>query len=158
MKDPITKKLFLLANGSKWFFVYEAILLERHNNKKPSKVSKGKLVGKWLSATDCGKDLEINPKGIRKNLRNGNKTYKGYVFEYEGQSKNLEEVSKFWPKEKNGRPAHRIPKRVTLIETGQIFDSAKQAAEKCNLKYNSIRQGLCKNYRVEKKYTFKYTT
>ena len=75
MNNPIIKMKFLIANGCKWFFAYEAILLERHSNQKPSKVSKGKLIGKWLNVTDCCKDLRINSKGIYKNLINGSKTY-----------------------------------------------------------------------------------
>jgi len=156
MNDPVMKMKFLIANGSKWFYVYQAILVEKHNSQKPSKTAKGKLIGKWLNTIDCAKDLNINPKGISKNLKNKNKTYKGYIFEYEGELKNLESVSKFYPKEKNGRPACKVPKKVIMVETGEIFESIKEVAKKLGTIYSNINHAIRKNRKVQGKYTFKY--
>lgn len=156
MSNPITKMKFLIANGSKWFFAYEAVLTEKHNNQKPSKMSKGKKIGKWLSTIDCAKELNINPKGISKNLKNRSKSYKGYIFEYEGEPKNLEAVSNFYPKKRNGRPAHKTPKKVIIVETGEIFESIKQAALKLGTIYSNINHAIKKGRKVHKKYTFKY--
>lgn len=79
--NPEKKKNHLIGNGSKEFNVYRAITdAKKHSAHK--NLQKGDLVGSWLSSVDCGKDLNLSHKVIRKALKGKIKTYSGLIFEY----------------------------------------------------------------------------
>ena len=84
--DPIKKINHLIGNGSKEFNVFEAILVKRHTNKNPAIYEKSKLIGTWLSAVDCAKELGLNGQIITQVLRKEKRSHKGLLFEYKENS------------------------------------------------------------------------
>lgn len=80
--DPIQRRNFLIGNGSKEFNVFEAILIQKHNNKRPAIYEKGKLIGTWLDSGKCAKELGLNIQNITQVLRKEKKSHKGLIFEY----------------------------------------------------------------------------
>lgn len=80
--DPIQRRNFLIGNGSKEFNVFEAILIQKHNNKRPAIYEKGKLIGNWLSSIDCARELNLQSSNVRNCLLGLKKSHKGLIFEY----------------------------------------------------------------------------
>lgn len=88
--DPEFRQKFLIANGSKLFNVYKAVVVIPHKRGKTGIVEKGEFVGTWLSSIDCAKDLNISGSNIRDCLLKRKKTHKGLVFEYQSLESNKE--------------------------------------------------------------------
>lgn len=87
-KDPIKRLNFLIANGSREFNVYKAILISPHKRGLKGQegikatYEKGEFIGTWLDSKECANYLKLpNHNGITRCLRQERRTYQNYIFE-----------------------------------------------------------------------------
>jgi len=85
--DSNKRMNFLLANGSRYFKVYRAVLVSPYKRGPAGGkgieaiYKKGEYIGEWLKPKKCAKDLGLNPKNIRHCLSKTKKTHRNYIFE-----------------------------------------------------------------------------
>ena len=87
-QDPNKRINFLLANGSRYFKVYKAILVRPYRRGPAGGegieaiYEKGEYIGEWVDTAKCAEELGLKKySSIARCLRKERKTYQNYIFE-----------------------------------------------------------------------------
>jgi group I intron endonuclease len=88
-QNPIKRNNFLIANGSKYFNVYRAVLVTPYKRGPAGGkgveaiYEKGEYIGEWLDTAKCANELKLKKySNIARCLRKERKTYQNYIFEH----------------------------------------------------------------------------
>jgi hypothetical protein len=94
----------------------------------------------WECLNYCAKDMGVNPSSIRESLCNGYRCH-GLHFRYA---------------EDDNYTMNKLPRKVRCVETGQVWNSARECAEELGVNKRNIFRYCNKSRKPENGLTFEY--